>query len=101
MVKFKIESLKNNAANNIRFSSNNKSYNAQIYAILETMDEHPRTWRDVLPEMEQAAKNIVYKWDARCIMKLVKIFPFILPKKYHGQKGILEYNEKGEWILIF
>ena len=98
MVEFKIDAMKRNVVNSINLNHNNL---AHIYAIIATMQDHPRTWRDVLPEMEDECKQIINNWDARCIMDLVKVFPHIMPKKYHDSTGVLDYNAKGEWIIVF
>lgn len=93
--------MKDHAANSIQLNKNTYDTRAQIYAIIETMGDISTNWKDVMPIMEQKAKEIVQLWDARYIMGLVELFPHILPKKYHGVDYILDINDNCDWVLIF
>lgn len=56
---------------------------------------------DILKEWHDAGKELISVWDVRMVKKLVEIFPAIIPKKYHKGTCNADYDDNGDWIVIF
>ena len=68
--------------------------------------QNGKPWEENLIEMKKAVGEYIDNWDIRRITKLFDtfpdyIFPSIIPNKYRHVKPILEYDNKGEWCIIF
>lgn len=61
----------------------------------------PRSVQQVMEEWKKFGLALIDNWDIRCVMKLVELFPSCLPQWLHGRRPTLDYNEKGDWCLIF
>jgi hypothetical protein len=75
----------------------------QFLALLESIANPagPRKPRAVMAEWEAYALKLIDDWDIRCCMKLVELFPGILPEFYAKQRPVCDYDEKGNWVLVF
>lgn len=58
-----------------------------------------------LPRKKQALKEKVFEvidnWDIRNIKGLIDLFPDCVAVKYQNQRPFIEYDDKGEWVVIF
>jgi len=75
----------------------------QFLALIESFCNPggPRKPLVVMEAWDKYALNLIDNWDIRCCMKLVACFPDCLPAIYRNQKPSCDYDEKGNWILIF
>ncbi len=102
---YKWEKLKNEAA--CVLSSFSKSLNiGPLYGLLQSLEqqitrEKIKNWRENTKEMVLKAQKMIDNWDIRCAGKLFEVFPSIISKKYHNKSFNCEYNERGQWIIIF
>ena len=58
-------------------------------------------WRDNAKDIKEQAWKIIENWDIRMAAKLFEIFPNIISKKYHNKPFVAEYDDKGNWVIIF
>ena len=55
----------------------------------------------IMDEWRTYALNLINNWDIRMYKKLVECFPNCLPKNLIDKIATCDYNEKGDWVLIF
>lgn len=56
--------------------------------------------RMLLKEYCLEAEKLIDNWDIRMVGKLIELFP-VVPKWAIGRKFICDYNEKGDWVLVY
>jgi hypothetical protein len=75
---------------------------ALLQSIEQAIIEEPiKHWRENQKELVEKAINICKNWDIRRAKALFDIFPQLINKKYKGKTPIAEYDEKGDWVIIF
>lgn len=77
-----------------------------IYGIMQQIEQvqtgqSVQPWKENAKLMQKMAWTIIENWDIRRAGALFEIFPDIIPKRYRGKDFAAEYNEKGNWIIIF
>ena len=102
---YKWNKLTNEAAYMIG-SLHNDSFRVSIYGLLQQVEQHRlkekiKNWRKNAKEIILKAQEIIDNWDIRNAGKLFEIFPSIISKKYHNKPFSCEYDEKGNWVIVF
>jgi hypothetical protein len=74
----------------------------QFLALFASLsDLTPTKPLELMEEWERYAHNLIENWDIRCSMKLAELFPSCLPAHTKGRKPTCEYDENGNWVLMF
>ena len=73
-----------------------QTFNGLLYAVV-----YGQSPKKVLEEGKQWAINHIRSWDIRRSRKLIEIFPAIVPEFYRDLPMRAEYNEEGEWVIVF
>lgn len=65
-----------------------------------------KDWKSNLDMMKDKVAKTIDSWDIRMVNKLFEtfpdeIFPAIIPMKYRKIQPLLDYDESGEWCIIF
>ena len=60
-----------------------------------------KNWREVEPELREKCYSIIANWDIRRAKTLIDLFPSMMPKQCLNVIPKAEYDEKGDWVLIF
>jgi hypothetical protein len=63
-------------------------------------------WKANLATMKDMVAKTIESWDIRMVNKLFEIFPkeifpAIIPNKYKKIQPLLDYDEAGDWCIIF
>ena len=103
MKTYKWEQIKLNAC---RALSEQLTWDEGIWGIIMGIEqqitgEKHKNWRENAKAMREKAWEAIENWDIRKAGKLIKLFPSIVSKKYHGQIPVCDMNEKGDWCLFF
>jgi len=98
---FRWERMKAKAIDAIQFDSLMQGDpNPACYALLQAVDNKSQ-WRDELVNLEKEAEDIVRMWDVRQCRKLIKIFPHIIPKRYHDRIPTVYMDNSLEWVVAY
>jgi len=60
-----------------------------------------KNWREVEPELREKCYSIISNWDIRRAKALIDLFPDMMPKQCLNKTPVAEYDEKGDWVLVF
>ena len=84
------------------WGTNSISMAAQLQFIEQLMTDQPvKSWGENAKEITKKAQVICRNWDIRRAKALLDIFPQLIAKKYRGKTPIADYDEKGDWVLVF
>ncbi len=103
MKTYKWEQIKLNAC---RALSGQLNYDQAIWGLLMGVEqqltgEKRKSWRDNAKALREKAWLAIENWDIRKAGKLIKLFPSIVSKKYHGQTPVCDMDGRGNWCLCF
>lgn len=72
------------------------------FALLQAVERNS-DWRTEEKKMLQECYRIVDQWDVRNYRKFVKLFPFVLPKKYRNKVGTVYMDDTPamDWVIEF
>ena len=96
-VKLKAQQAANIGAYNHYDSNGVRMENPACYALLEGVADKSYDWRGKLNELQALIWDRIVRWDIRCIRKLHELFPSCLPRDC---KYVVDYNDKGEWVVF-
>lgn len=72
-----------------------------ISAVMEAVACGHIDWRGKSKELQKKCEDIIDAWDIRMAKKLIDLFPNCIPTRFHNRTPKADYNEKGEWVLIY
>ncbi len=84
------------------WTSNSIALSALFQSVEQVITgEQIRSWRDNCKDITAKARSICLNWDIRRAKALFSIFPDLIAEKYRNQTPTAEYDDKGNWVLIY